>query len=106
MLASDREVADALPNPKNLTTTIESLKAQFMDAGVTYMLLERIGSDSVKYRFQFDVPVAGGSAYRKRFQVIDEAPDVAMRTALLELQQWRLSAREPDHLKRPTVLLR
>ena len=70
------------------------------------MVLEQIGTDATKYRFQFDVPVAAGSAYKKRFQVIDDAPDEAMRLALTELHQWRVAAREPAHLERPTVILR
>ncbi|MCA9146582.1 MAG: hypothetical protein H6821_14790 [Planctomycetaceae bacterium] len=107
MLASDRSPsATAEPNPASLTTTIEALKAQFVEAGVTYMVLEQIGTDATKYRFQFDVPVAAGSAYKKRFQVIDDAPDEAMRLALTELHQWRVAAREPAHLERPTVILR
>lgn len=107
MLASDRSpAATTQPNPASLSTTIEVLKAQFVEAGVTYMVLEQIGPDSTKYRFQFDVPVAAGSAYKKRFQVIDDAPDEAMRLALTELRQWRVAAREPAHLERPTVILR
>ena len=30
----------------------------------------------------------------------------AMRLALTELHQWRVAAREPAHLERPTVILR
>ncbi|MBI2479473.1 MAG: hypothetical protein HYV60_12825 [Planctomycetia bacterium] len=107
MLASDRSPPPtASRNPAALSVTIETLKAQFVSAGVSYMILERIGPDSAQYRFQFDVPVAAGSAYRKRFQVIDDAPDAAMRRALAELHQWRVADREPAHLERPTVMLR
>lgn len=89
-----------------MAATIEALKAQFVEAGVSYMVLEQIESDSTKYRFQFELPVAEGSAYRKRFQVFDDAPDEAMRQALMELHQWRIADREPAHLERPTVILR
>ncbi len=107
MLASDRpQLPPIRPNPEALTAVIEALKAQFVEAGVSYMLLEQIGADSVTYRFQFDLPVAAGSAYRKRFQVVDDAPDEAMRRALAELRQWRVASREPAHLERPTVILR
>ncbi|MEO8494532.1 MAG: hypothetical protein ABI614_05655 [Planctomycetota bacterium] len=107
MLASTRSQPSLVPrNPDALAAAIEELKTQFVAAGVTYMLLEQIGTDSVTYRFQFDVPVAAGSAYRERFQVIDEAPDAAMRQALTELQEWRGASREPAHLERPRVILR
>ncbi len=107
MLASDRSPPPlARRNSVPLAETIETLKAQFVEAGVSYMVLEQIGSDSEKYRFQFELPVAAGSAYMKRFQVVDDAPDEAMRLALSELQQWRVADREPAHLERPTVILR
>lgn len=107
VLASDRSPPPpATRNPDTIAATIEALKAQFVEAGVSYMVLEQIGSDSTKYRFQFELPVAAGSAYRKRFQVFDDAPDEAMRQALTELHQWRVADREPAHLERPTVILR
>lgn len=107
VLASDRSPPPpATRNPDTIAASIEALKAQFVEAGVSYMVLEQIGSDSTKYRFQFELPVAAGSAYRKRFQVFDDAPDEAMRQALTELHQWRVADREPAHLERPTVILR
>jgi hypothetical protein len=106
-LASDRSQPPFFqPNPDGSAATIEELKAQLVEAGVSYMVLERIGTDSARYKFRFDVPVAAGSAYRKRFQVVDDAPDEAMRRALAELQRWRVAGREPAHLERPTVILR
>jgi hypothetical protein len=89
-----------------LVATIEGLKAEFVAAGVTYMALERVETGSPHYRFRFDMPVAAGSAYRRRFQVVDDAPDEAMRKALAELRQWRVAGHEPAHLERPTVILR
>ncbi|MDA1049626.1 MAG: hypothetical protein O3C40_03980 [Planctomycetota bacterium] len=107
LLASDRLQTPLVPsNPDSLAATIESLKAQFVEAGVSYMVLERIGTESAKYRFRLDLPVAEGSVYRKRFQVVDDAPDEAMRRAWTELQQWRVAGREPTHRERPTVILR
>jgi hypothetical protein len=107
MLASDRSPPPlAARNPDVMATTIEALKAQFVEAGVSYMILEQVGSESVKYRFQFELPVTAGSAYKRRFQVIDDDPDEAMRLALAELQQWRVADLEPAHLERPTVILR
>ena len=106
-LASDRSEPPFIhPNPEGLAVAIEALKAQFVEAGVSYMVLERIETDSVRYRFRFDVPVAAGSAYRKRFQVVDDTPDEAMRQALTDLRRWRVAGREPAHLERPTVILR
>lgn len=107
MLASDRMPSPPMPpNPETLTATIQALKSEFVEAGASYMVLEKIGTTDVKYRFQFDVPVAVGSGYKKRFQVIDEAPDEAMRLALSELHQWRTAAHEPATLDRPQVFLR
>lgn len=107
MLASDRPQPRPIrPDHESLAATIDALKAQFVEAGVSYMVLERIGTDSVEYRFQFDLPVVAESAYRKRFQVVNAAPDEAMRQAWRELQQWRIASREPAHLERPTVILR
>jgi hypothetical protein len=107
MLAADRPPLPSIqPNPKVLAATIEALKAQFVDAGVSSMVLEQIGTDSPRYRFRCDRPVATGSAYSERFQVVDDTPDEAMRRAWAELQQWRVASREPAHLERPTVILR
>ena len=107
MLASDRPPTPSLqPNPAEVASAIEALKAQFVEAGVSYMVLERVGTDSTQYRFRFDMPVAAGSAYRKRFQVVQDAPDEAMRQALAELRRWRVASREPAYLERPTVILR
>ena len=107
MLASDRSPPLlAARNPDAMATTIEALKAQFVEAGVSYMILEQVGSESAQYRVQFELPVTVGSAYKRRFLVIDDAPDEAMRLALTELQQWRVADIEPAHLERPTVILR
>jgi hypothetical protein len=106
-LAADRPPPPSVqPNSEVLTATIEALKAQFVEAGVSYMVLEQIGTDSPKYRFRCELPVAAGSAYRKRIQVVDADPDEAMRRAWAELQEWRVASREPAHLERPTVILR
>ncbi|MBC8355675.1 MAG: hypothetical protein H8E66_27165 [Planctomycetes bacterium] len=106
-LAADRiQLPSIPPNTADVTATIEELKAELVEAGVSYMVLEKIGIDSAKYRFRIDLPVAEGSAYRKRFQVIDDAPDGAMRRALAELQQWQVASRKPAGLNRPTVILR
>lgn len=94
------------PISNTLTETIEALKAEFVEAGVSYMVLENIDSESPKYSFKIDLPVAEGSAYTKRFEVIDDAPEQAMRRALAELRQWRIAGRTPAGLDRPTVILR
>jgi hypothetical protein len=106
-LAADRPSPPSiLPNPEVLAATIEALKLQFVEAGVSYMVLEQIGDDFPRYRFRCDLPVATGSAYKERFEVVDDAPDEAMRRAWAELQQRRVASREPAHLERPTVILR
>ena len=106
-LASDRSRPPSIPPiPDDSSLTIEELKAELVEAGVSYMVLERIGTDSARYRFRFDIPLAAGSAYRKRFQVVGDAPDEAMRRALSELRGWRVAGRAPAHLERPTVILR
>ena len=106
-LAADQPPASQVtPNPDGRAAVIEALKAEFVAAGVTYMVLERVAGDSPHYRFRFDLPVATGSAYRKRFQVVDDAPDEAMRKAFRELHEWRVAMDDPAHLERPTVMLR
>ena len=94
------------PIAKSVTETIEALKAELVEAGVSYMVLENIDSETPTYSFKIDLPIAKGSAYTKRFEVIDDAPEQAMRRALAELRQWRIAGHTPAGLDRPTVILR
>jgi hypothetical protein len=94
-----------LPDDEPAHGEIAGLKEHLVRLGATYMVLERIGVDDVRFRFTCNVPVRGGSPYMKQFQAIDANPVTAMRSLLSDVERWRVAGRQPE-LGRPQVKLR
>lgn len=69
---------------------MQRLQARLQQLGATYLRLEELNSGRQErlFRFQCQLPVAGGSAYQRPFQGEHADPLEAMQRVLAEVETW------------------
>jgi len=107
VLNAQPSVAETAAAPRHdpAAMDIEALQARLIELDAEQMALERVGVNQSRYRFTCNLPVRPGSAYKRRFQIVDADPAEAMRRVVAEVERWRV-ATSANQLGRPTVRLR
>lgn len=81
---------DSFQEPRDPAERMRHLQARLEQLGATYLRLEEVKSERPErlFRFQCQMPVAGGSAYQRPFQVEHVDPLEAMQRVLGEVETW------------------
>ncbi len=81
-------------NADTHSATIQELQKQLRRRGVTYSLLETLGTETIQYRFHCRVAVAGNARYTRQFEANNADPLAAMQLVLGQIESWQ-SGRRP-----------
>lgn len=83
------EAPPELP-PSTLKERLKPLLQQLEQYGVAGYEMHRWGSDGNLYRFQCEMPLAGGSL-TQQFEAVAANPEASVEQVLAEVSQWRLA---------------
>lgn len=91
LVGSDAETSNGLaPNELLATDRMRAVQTRLERLGASYLRLEELeaGRQERLFRFQCQLPIAGGSAYHRPFLVEHADPLEAMQRVLAEVETW------------------
>ena len=83
------EASPELP-PSTLKERLKPLLQQLEQYGVAGYELHRWGSDGKLFRFQCEMPIAGGSL-TQQFEAVTANPEASVKQVIAEISEWRLA---------------